>query len=279
MGFRVKFMEDKFQKFNKRSARKAFWLYLVILLAFGFSLSTLGSLVLAQSPQPLQINIYPSQEKESKPSPPQITVFPPSLTNKEILYLGGVAEPGDTVLVFLQRNKEAITSAQLSVDDNGSWFYTHKEFLSEGEYKIWARVRNIEGVLSEPTEPVVLDVLSAAIEIGSYRISFQSLYTGAIGLLSLLITIFVVVIVILSARIRGKHQRLKKEVWDIHQSVKKGFEILKDDIQKELVVLQKLEKDRTLTSEEKARQAKLLADLDFVANYIEREVVDVEKLV
>lgn len=231
-------------------------------------------IVIAQ--QPLQVvNILPSPEKLA---PPRITVFPPSISNKEILYLGGVADPHIAVIIFIQREKDSIVSARMSADDTGTWFYTHKGFLSEGNYNVWARVQNNEGELSDPTEPIHLSVVGAAIEIGSYRIGFQRLYSTILGLMSVLIVIFVISIVILRFRLKRKHERLHKEVLEVHRSVKSGFDILKDDIHKELAVLRSLEHERELTSEEKARQAKLLADLDFVARFIEKDIITMEKL-
>ena len=252
---------------------------LLLMLSVGFGL------VQAQLDleRPLQINIFPTQnqQKEEKTIlvPPQITVSPPALTNKEILYLGGLANPDDTILIFLQRGREAIITAQVQADNSGGWFYTHKGFLSEGDYKVWARSRDAGGVLSANTESIGLEVVGAAIEIGSFRLSFKSLYVTIIGILSILVTIFLVVVVIMVAMIRYKKRRLQREVFEAHQSVKRGYDILKDDIHKELNVLKELEKGKTLSSEEKARQEKLMRDLDFVIRFIEKGIVDVEKLI
>ncbi|RJQ14835.1 hypothetical protein C4553_00035 [Candidatus Parcubacteria bacterium] len=247
-----------------------FILTIFVLGFIGFSL--------ASAQQPLQINISLPQQ-ETKIQSPTITVFPPSLNNKEILYLGGTTEPGYTVLVFLQRGKEALITAQVQADESGSWFYAHKGFLAEGKYSFWVRARTQEGILSEPTQSAELNVLGEALEIGSYRIGFKSLYVFAVGALSIIVTIFIIVILIIHIRIQSKKRRLQKEVLEVHSSVKKGFEILKDDIHKELDVLRELEKNKQLSPEEKARQAKLLTDLDFAARYIEKEVIDVEKLI
>lgn len=228
----------------------------------------------AYGQQTVQVNII----NEEKVSIPRITAFPPSISNTEILYLGGVADPEITIIVFVQRNKDTIITSRIQTDDAGAWFYTHKGFLSEGEYSAWARAQNAKGELSESTEQIRLSVVGAAIEIGSYRIPFQRLYAMMLGVLSTLVLVFILAIVILRFRLKRKHERLHTEVVAIHQSVKSGFDILKDDIHKELTVLRSLERDRELTSEEKARQAKLLSDLDFVGRFIEKDIITADRL-
>jgi hypothetical protein len=74
---------------------------------------------------------------------------------------------------------------------------------------------------------------------------------------------------------RAKSRKLEKEIAEAEAAVKRGFAILKRDIMAELEIIHQA---KILTHEEQAKEAKLLRDLQFVENYIGKEIWDIERL-
>ncbi|MDZ4229681.1 MAG: hypothetical protein U1C53_00935, partial [Candidatus Veblenbacteria bacterium] len=64
---------------------------------------------------------------------------------------------------------------------------------------------------------------------------------------------------------------------EAEESVRRGFAVLKRDIQAELNVVRKAKLSKQLSAEEHAREAELMKDLDWVEKYIGKEVWDVEQ--
>ena len=68
-----------------------------------------------------------------------------------------------------------------------------------------------------------------------------------------------------------------KEMREAEESIRRGFAVLRRDIEAELGVVKKAKMDKDLSAEEKQKEAQLMKDLDWVQRYIGKEVWDVER--
>ena len=207
-----------------------------------------------------------------------MTLFPKAISNDEIFYIGGRAEaPQAKVTIYFQEVQSGSTlSHEAATDKTGAWFYSLPQFLSAGKYLIWTQLKVGEEV-SPPSSRLELEVAPTAIQVGQNRINFQNLY---LTLLVIFIIAFLGLLVFIfyhSYHSGKKREKLAKEFKEAEESIRRGFLILRRDIQAELALVRKAKLEKEVLVEERLSEEKLLKDLEFVNNYISKEIWDVER--
>lgn len=208
-------------------------------------------------------------------SPPLITLVPKDLGNNEIWYIGGTASvPEADIVIYLQGQDGTTQSFTAKSSEKGEWFYTHNSFLKEGVYKSWAQLK-VAGEFSPPGPEVSFEIIPTALRIGSYRVSFESLYlTFALILLGILIALGLASFYhFRSYHLKNAH--LKKEIREAEEEARRGFDILRRDIKEELEFISSIKKSRELAIEEHRREEKLMHDLDLVERHMMKEISDI----
>lgn len=76
---------------------------------------------------------------------------------------------------------------------------------------------------------------------------------------------------------RKKHKLFWKEVKEAQESVRRGFAVLKRDIEAELAIVHKESGGNPLSEEFKQKETHLLKDLDAISKHISKEVWDIEQ--
>lgn len=234
----------------------------------------LGSLVWGASPN----SIKAQEIKNLAVEPPVVTLFPKSISNDEILYIGGRAgAPGAEVVIYIQSEESGTAISQsVKTDKDGEWFYSLPDFLDPGKYAIWTQFK-VGEQLSPPSSKLDLEVAKTAVQFGGKRISYESLY------LVLFLVILAALLAVLSFVLyhayhhRAKKTRLMKEIREAEESVRRGFLVLRRDIEAELALVRKVKMSKELEVEEKLSEEKLLKDLEWVNGYIGKEVWEVER--
>jgi len=203
--------------------------------------------------------------------PPIITLYNEDASNNEIFYIGGttVVSEGD-VIIYMQRSDGAALSYTVKADQNGEWFYSSSEFLRTGEYIIWTQVKS--GEFSSPPSPQInIKVVPLAFEFVGLRVTYEFFYVLSLVMFLILFVPLLIFGIYHARGHRVKLVRLRKELVDLEQSVRRGFVLLKKDIESELHAHKK-------SSGSKEREAKILHDLHITKKYIDKEVYDIEKL-
>ncbi len=210
--------------------------------------------------------------------PPVITTVSRNITNEEIFYIGGRTRLPDTeVTIYLQdlQSGEAY-SERVTSDKNAEWFYRHHSLLPAGRYLLWAQSK-VGEEQSPPSPQVALTVESSAVQFGSSRISYEVLYLLIILVFGVLILGFASYIVYYLYHGKKHRALLMKEIHEAEESIRRGFAVLRRDVQAELAVVSKMKLTKELSQEEKQRESELLRDLDWVERMIGKEVWDVEQ--
>lgn len=238
---------------------------LVIVLIVGISLLGLFSAQPTFAQQDLTSNVALE--------PPVVTLFPKSISNDEIVYVGGRAgAPQAKVLIYLQNLATGSTISQITVTDkDGEWFYSFPKFLRAGDYVVWTQL-NVGEELSPPSSRMDLSVAPTAIQIGGSRLSFEDLYF--ILLLIFAIAFFGLLAFTLyhAYHSRTKNRRLINAIREVEESIRRGFSVLRRDIDAELNIIRKAKLSKELSAEEKLREEKLLKDFDEISRHIGQEV-------
>lgn len=210
--------------------------------------------------------------------PPIITTISRNISNEEIFYVGGKTDFSNTkVIIYFQNPKTGETLSQGIVSDkNGDWFYRHNAFLSSGNYILWAQSK-IADELSPPSSQMQINVQRTAIQFGASRISYEVLYLIIIAIF-LIIFIGVISYAIFHAyHVRKKHKEFAKEIREAEESIRRGFAVLRRDIEAELAVIKKIKLNKNISAEEKIKEDQLIKDINLIENYIGKEIWDVKK--
>lgn len=210
--------------------------------------------------------------------PPVITTISKNIGNDEIFYAAGSAPQIDsTVVLHIQDlTTGSVTNEETVVDRKGEWFYRHTSFLSPGEYAVWTQLR-IGKLESPPSPQETVTVSRTAFQIGSSRFSHTFIYGIATGILLVVVLILITIIVVIEVHVRRNRVLWIKEVREAEESVRRGFAVLKRDIEAELAVVRRMKMTKELRAEEVGREEELLKDLAWAERYIEKEVFDIEK--
>ena len=142
---------------------------------------------------------------------------------------------------------------------------------------MWAQGK-IGEQMSPPSPQVKMAVRSTAIQFGGSRISRETLYAGIMMLALATVFGLIAYIIYHSYHIRQKSRRFIKEVAEVEEAVRRGFAVLRRDIEAELAIVKKAKLSRALSAEEKKLEERLLRDMEQVERRIGKEILDVEKL-
>lgn len=211
-------------------------------------------------------------------SPPMITAVSKNITNEEIFYISGKTEISKSIIIIYLQNLTSgeTVSESVAADKIGSWFYRHDRFLGSGNYLLWVQ-NKLGEQLSPPSPQVELTVHPTALQFGASRLSFEAVYLGIVILALGVIAALLGHIVYHAYHGRKKRQDFLKEVKEAQESLRRGFAVLRRDIEAEIAVVKRARLSKNLSAEEAAKEAQLLKDLAWVEQYIGKEIWDIEK--
>jgi uncharacterized membrane protein len=210
--------------------------------------------------------------------PPLVTTISRNITNDEIFYVGGVSGVSNAnVILYIQNLATGeVLKEKAITNERGEWFYRHGGFLGAGDYVLWVQM-DVGGTQSPPSPQERLSVRRTAFQLGASRLSYEFAY-GVTSLVFLLIICGLIYYIIHHERhARRKHAVWTKEVREAEESIRRGFAVLKRDIEAELAVVRKAKLTKELKAEEVGREAQLLKDLEWVERNITKEVWDIER--
>ncbi len=208
-------------------------------------------------------------------TPPLITSFSKDISNKEIFYAGGkTGTANDIVILYLQNLLTGETiSENVQSDKNGDWFYRHDTFLSPGDYLIWTQSKRGEE-LSPPSPQTKMTVKQTAIQFGANRLSYETIYLLLVIILLLVLAGIIIFILYHVYHGRRKHREFQRLIREADESVRRGFAVLKRDIEAEIGIVRKA---LPLSSEDKEKELRLLGDLNAISKHIGKEIWDIRQ--
>lgn len=210
--------------------------------------------------------------------PPLITSIPQSISNEDIFYLGGRTRAlSDSVIIYIQNifTGEVVTESALP-DEKGDWFYRHQTFLPSGEYLLWVQAQKGEEV-SPPSPQEKITVERTALQFGSTRLSYATIYTFVIVAMLAVLGILIGYIVFHGTKARRKQKAFLEELKKTEEALERGFAVLERDILSELAIIKKTRLSKDLTEEEKRREMEIMRDIEAVRKYIGKEIWEIEE--
>ena len=223
--------------------------------------------------------ITPVSAQQLALNPPLITTASRNISNNEIFYIGGKSDVVDMQIVLYLQNLQTGETFNYSIISNQKydWFYRHPGFLSTGKYLLWAQSK-LGDEISPPTPQVQMTVSPTALQFGASRLSYETLYLILATVLLLISFGLALFIIFHTYHGRKKHKEFMKEVREAEEAVRKGFAILRQDIEAELAFISKVKMSKSLSIEEKMWETQLLKDLDEIQKHISKEILDIEEV-
>lgn len=219
----------------------------------------------------------PASASEVNVPPPIVSTVSENITNEQIFYAGGrVAIPLSSVILYLQNLSTGETISDIiKSDKSGEWFYSHPKFLHAGNYLLWAQGK-VGEELSPPSPQIKLKINTSGLQLGSSNISFELIYL-VLFIISCLIILFLLGYIVIHWYFGQKrHQLILAEILEAEESVRRGFAVLRRDIESEIEALNKIKLSKELSQAEQDREKHLLSDLDDIEKKIGKEIWDIE---
>jgi hypothetical protein len=202
-----------------------------------------------------------------------------NISNEDLFYIGGqIPFKNADIVIYIQDSATGAVSNFATVSDSkGDWFYSHDKFLPAGEYILWLQSR-VKDQLSPPGAQLNLSVTPTAIELGSSRISFELIYL-VIALILLLAVIIQSILAIYHYR-QNKRKRaiLSEKIREAEESVRRGFAVLRHDVENELKLIHQAKLKGPLGDAEKTQEEELLKDLETINEHVGKEIWQIESM-
>ncbi len=208
---------------------------------------------------------------------PVITNYPTEINSGDILTINGTSKyPNSEADLFLQNENGTTQTYTSKTDSDGNFTAISDNRLKTGLYTVWMGITDSRGAKSTPSEKVTINVKSPAfITIGTLAVNFLAVMIPLIALILLLI--FLLWYAWRKFFIIG--DKLKKETREAEDALHKAFDLLKESVQEQVSVLEKVKNKRQLTEEEERINRHLKKDLEDAESYIRKEIEDIEDLV
>lgn len=212
-------------------------------------------------------------------TPPTITTISKDLTTADSFYVGGETVTPHTTVVLYWNNLttgETLSTVTTS-DDSREWFYHHNAALKIGNYVLWAQSR-IGETISPPSPQFTMVVRSDTLQIGPTHVRYEAVYLTIIGILLAVMFTLGGIIVRRWRVIHIKHKRFMEELRASEESIRRGFAVLRRDLEVEFAGIKDLSANRSLTKEERARERQIEADIEAIQKRIGKEIWDLEEI-
>ena len=207
--------------------------------------------------------------------PPLIEKYPEFLTQGEAMELKGSTYPDANVTLELKSDFGFSDLQEVKSDAGGRFALTWPRRIRNGEYTLRARVTDQLGTQSDWSAGVSISVSSPAVfRIGNFVITYFALFLILLALLAVLVFL----LWLEKRECHEKNLRLLKEIREVEQTVHSAFNKLREDMHRQLKLIEKAKTVRQLTQEEEAIAQRLKKDIDLAQKMIGKEVADVRKV-
>lgn len=206
----------------------------------------------------------------------------PTLNNESIpdrvlvgdtITLRGTTYPNAEVTTYISLNEGEATEKMVTSNADGAFVVTITEGARAGKYTVWFTVTDERGAVSPNSIRRSIDVSQPYIMLfGSIAVTYLSVIVPLVGLIVLLSLILWLVY----TWIRGYRGRVRRETKEAFHSAQDEFDSLRQELTKQIGMLEKANQSRELTREEMRIFTDLSKRLDKIERHITQEIEDIE---
>ncbi len=206
---------------------------------------------------------------------PVITYIPKNLYVDDLLVLKGIADPIVDIEITITNTKTGgISISHVQTNSDGKFTYVPETFTPAGTYSIVARSTSLNGINSDYMDSVSL--VSKERGFAFFILKINNYLLMFIPFISLLI-LLIIIIIYGRYRLKKFHITLRNKLSKTEDVVSGGFDILDEDMVKEIEVIKKMKSGGALDKESQAILNKFKKDIKEAEKDIEKELKDIEK--
>lgn len=204
--------------------------------------------------------------------PPVLTDAPNHVLTGDSITVRGTTYPDAEVRVFTSFNDEEAAERTIRSDGAGSFTTTLTDGARAGKYTVWFQVTDARGATSPLSIKRSVEVSQPYIMLfGKVAVTYLSIIIPLLGLIVLLI----LVVWLGYTFLRGYRTRVRRETTEAYDVVNEEFASLRDDLRKQIGMLERAHQARELTREEMRIFTELSKKLDYIERHIEEEIDDI----
>jgi hypothetical protein len=204
---------------------------------------------------------------------PILTLAPERVLTGDTIVVEGTTYPNAEVTVYTSYNSADATQSLVRSRDDGTFIATVTDGARAGTYTVWFSVKDDTGAVSPMslkrsvtvTQPVIL-------LFGKQAVGYLSVIIPLVALILLL----GLVLWLGYVYVRGYRGRVRRETQEAHDVVRGDFHALRENLVRQIGLLEKAQFSRELTREEMRIFTELSKQLDVIENHIAEEIEDIE---
>jgi len=208
---------------------------------------------------------------------PTVTKYNYKIEEGGSLIIGGTTYPNSDVTIFVFQGDNKMLEQKVNSNSSGSFNFTWISTLTSGAYTLQTQVTDGGGAKSLLSDKITFTVSGGSItKTGTLTVNF---FAVMIPLSISLILLLVYLLYYIWHRYFIVDKKLRKEVREAENAIHKAFDLLKESVQEQVKVLEKVKSKRRLTEEETKINKQLKKDLEDAESYIKKEMEDIDKLI
>jgi hypothetical protein len=204
---------------------------------------------------------------------PALTSIEPEriLTGDQVI-VRGTSYPNATVKAFISFNEGEAEEKSVQSDTSGAFEAKVTDGARAGTYTMWFQASNAEGAMSPLSIKRSFTVSQPYIMLwGGVAVTYLSVIVPLLALIILL----GLVLWLGYTFLRGYKKRIRRETTEVYEVVNEEFTLLRDELRKQIGMLEKANQSRELTREEMKIFNDLSRKLDYIERHIEQEIEDI----
>lgn len=206
---------------------------------------------------------------------PEISYLDKEIFTGSTLVIRGSADPVVNVeLTITNIQNGEVDVENVQTNNEGNFVFVPSKNLIAGDYSIVARAINQAGVISDYMLPVQIRIKEHKLNLFIDKLSG---YTTILIPLVSLIVLFVLILIYGFYHIKRIHKSLSSKLDNAEDIIQKSFDILEEDVDKEIVIFRKLRANRPITEEEQSFLSDFKKDIKAAEKVISQEVKEAKK--
>jgi len=204
---------------------------------------------------------------------PVLTSIPDRVLTGDPIAVHGTTYPNASVTVFTSYNDGQASEKTVESDASGEFVATVTDGARSGTYTVWMTVKDARGDESPISIKRSVDVSQPYIMLfGSIAVTYLSVIVPLVALILLL----ALVVWLGYTWAKGYRRRVRHETSEAFHVVEKEFIDLRNELVKQIGMLEKANQSRELTREEMRIFNDLSRRLNNMESHIEEEIDDIE---
>jgi hypothetical protein len=206
-------------------------------------------------------------------NPPTLTESPDHVLTGNPITVRGTTYPDADVTVYISYEEGEATEKVVRSDATGTFVATLTDAAREGKYTVWFSVADDRGAVSPPSIKRSVKATQPFIMLfGGIAVTYLSVIIPLLALLLLLgVTLW-----LLYTYVRGYRRRVKRETGQAYSVVREEFEQLREDLIRQIGMIEQANQSRELTREELRIWDELHQKLTKIERHIAMEIADIE---